>query len=168
MHINKYIVVHPNMSKTSRINLLKSQGQPPVGCLLNHNVNNGDIFTNLNWWVAINPDVIMWPTSRHWQGISLDGSTGQITGTPVGEFGSPSDPEELMELDEVGDKPNKSSTQSINIWYIWGFPKIGGKPPKWMVKTMENPIKMDDLGGPLFLETPIWWAWWGYIIPLFP
>ena len=35
------------------------------------------------------------------------------------------------------------------------FPKIGGKPPKWMVKIMENPIKMEDLGGPpLFLETP--------------
>ena len=35
------------------------------------------------------------------------------------------------------------------------IPKIGGKPPKWMVQ-MENPIKMDDLGGfsPLFLETP--------------
>ena len=38
---------------------------------------------------------------------------------------------------------------------IWMFPKIGGKPPKWMVKIMENPIKMDDLGVPLFLETPI-------------
>ncbi len=25
-------------------------------------------------------------------------------------------------------------------------PKIGGKPPKWMVKIIENPIKMDDLG----------------------
>ena len=35
-------------------------------------------------------------------------------------------------------------------------PKIEGKPPKWMVKIMENPIKMDDLGVPLFLETPIW------------
>ena len=41
---------------------------------------------------------------------------------------------------------NKSST--------WMFPKIGGKPPKWMVYFMENPIKMDDLGVPLFLETP--------------
>ena len=29
-------------------------------------------------------------------------------------------------------------------------------PPKWMVKIMENPIKMDDLGVPLFLETPTW------------
>ena len=27
--------------------------------------------------------------------------------------------------------------------------------PKWMVKIMNNPIKMDDLGVPLFLETPI-------------
>ena len=25
--------------------------------------------------------------------------------------------------------------------------------PKWMVKTMENPIEMDDLGVPLFSET---------------
>ena len=28
--------------------------------------------------------------------------------------------------------------------------------PKWMVKIMENPIKLDDLGVPLFLETPIY------------
>ena len=35
------------------------------------------------------------------------------------------------------------------------FPKIRGKPPKWMVKIMENPIKIHDLGVPLFLETPM-------------
>ena len=29
---------------------------------------------------------------------------------------------------------------------IWVFPKIGVFPPKWMVKIMENLIKMDDLG----------------------
>ena len=28
--------------------------------------------------------------------------------------------------------------------------------PKWMVDFMENPIKIDYLGVPLFLETPIW------------
>ena len=39
---------------------------------------------------------------------------------------------------------------------IWVFPKIGGNPPKWMVKIMENPIKIDDLEVPLFLETPIY------------
>ena len=33
--------------------------------------------------------------------------------------------------------------------------KNRGGPPKWMVKIMENPIKIDDLGVPLFLETPI-------------
>ena len=32
----------------------------------------------------------------------------------------------------------------------------GSFPPKWMVKIMENPIKMDDLGVPLFLEIPIY------------
>ena len=35
-----------------------------------------------------------------------------------------------------------------------GVPKNRGTP-KWMVY-MENPIKMDDLGVPLFLETPIY------------
>ena len=35
---------------------------------------------------------------------------------------------------------------------IWVFPKIGGfNPPKWMVKIMENPIKIHDLGVPLLV-----------------
>ena len=38
--------------------------------------------------------------------------------------------------------------------WIWLFPKIGGKPPKWMVKIMETPIKMDDLGVPDFWKHP--------------
>ena len=34
-------------------------------------------------------------------------------------------------------------------------PKIGGKPPKMDGENHgSNPIKMDDLGVPLFLETP--------------
>ena len=35
-----------------------------------------------------------------------------------------------------------------------GVSKNRGGPPKWMVKIMENPIKMDDFGVALFLETP--------------
>jgi len=36
-----------------------------------------------------------------------------------------------------------------------GNPKIGGKPPKWMV-IMETPIQMDDLRVPLFSEASIY------------
>ena len=39
---------------------------------------------------------------------------------------------------------------------IWMFPKIGVPPNGWF--TMENPIKIHDLGAPLFLETPIFQA----------
>ena len=38
------------------------------------------------------------------------------------------------------------STTSEALFPIWVFPRIGGKPPKWMIFFMENPIEMDDLG----------------------
>ena len=38
--------------------------------------------------------------------------------------------------------------------YIWVFPKIMVPQNGWCIR--ENPIKMDDLGAPLFLETPIY------------
>ena len=63
---------------------------------------------------------------------------------------------EISKLEEVD---FQSALALFVYWKIlskckWVFPKIGGNPPKWMVKIVENPIKMDDLGVPLFLETP--------------
>ena len=41
--------------------------------------------------------------------------------------------------------------------WIWVFPKIGGKPPKWMVKIMKNPIKNPIIFG----STPISFVYFG-------
>ena len=61
-------------------------------------------------------------------------------------------------------KPCQSVKVSMGM-----FPKMVGFPPKWMVKIMENPIKMDDFGGYHYFRKPPWrykrvhlkWEWMG-------
>ena len=43
-------------------------------------------------------------------------------------------------------RPKTSGCLEHHFYQMGVEPKIGEKNPKWMVKLMENPIKMDDLG----------------------
>ena len=62
-------------------------------------------------------------------------------------------PRRLGEVKRYVDLWIKDPRNPTKIKLIWVFPKIGVPQNGWFI--MENPIKMDDLGVPLFSETPI-------------
>ncbi len=81
---------------------------------------------------------ILWPSTLAFGEASFDGR-GLYEQSPTG-----------------GNTPWKGVNSTVNpIGNKHGCQPKNNGTPKWMVKIRENPIKMDDLGGPpLFLETP--------------
>ena len=62
---------------------------------------------------------------------------------------------QLVNFDiQISSSPKNLSLEDEQTGKKWVFPKIG--VPQNGLFIMENPIKMDDLEVPLFLETPKW------------
>ena len=103
--------------------------------------------------------------------ISFQQKTSTLEGQPTGLNGSPvqspfarSGSKHVSSFDEVKARnAGEESAYDKAECFSGCWTKIGGFPPKWMVKIMENPIKMDDLGVPLLLETLFRCPWHNFI-----
>ena len=98
-------------------------------------------------WISRLSQLVSWKfmSLRHLyhSDIILYRSNGGLLKNKCGEdsWAAPNKP--MLNPDETQLNPNK-----------WMFPKKGVPQNGWFI--MESPIKMDDWGVPLFLETPNW------------
>ena len=68
-------------------------------------------------------------------------------------------------LSQITEQPREKINKKLHCCQSSALLSLYGTP-KWMVYFMENPIKMDDLGVPLFLETPmVRFQWQPFSVP---
>ena len=71
-------------------------------------------------------------------------------------LGSPNDPCTIgSHPRKVGFQSLQESSEKAGIWVLNQKIGVGPTPQNGWLKLMENPLKIDNLGVPLFLETPI-------------